>query len=114
MTKNIDEMNLTDLLGYAYSAAHRIENSYILSNGFENKFRKCFSPKDLNKFIINFQRIMTKLDCLDFNNDIEKSLKKFNETDVSIYESIDYVLTFKYLDIKDTEQNVYYDLSLLN
>ena len=118
MNINIDKMDLTDLLGYAYSASHKIEWSYIYSKGSAKEFKKYFKCKNLNKFIENFQIILTKLDLCDLIEDVKNSLKNYKEEDVSIYENIDYVLFNRYYKESQThigknKPKYDYDLSLL-
>lgn len=111
---NIDEMTLQELLNYAYAAIHRIENAYARSDN-KQEFKKIFNPKDLNKFIKNIQIILTKLKCSDLNEDIKISLNRYKESDIHIYEGLDYIIFNKYYDeSKNICKKYDYDVSKLS
>lgn len=106
---NIDEMTLQELLNYAYAAIHRIESDN------KQEFKKIFNPKDLNKFIKNIQIILTKLKCSDLNEDIKISLNRYKESDIRIYEGLDYIIFNKYYDeSKNICKKYDYDVSKLS
>ena len=115
---NINDLNTVELLGYVYSAIHKLEWSYIISKD-ENKFKNNVKFKDLNKFIKNFIYILKKLNIEDFNEDIKKSFQKYDRHDVSIYEDLDIILYHKYqneskIHIGSNKTKYNYDLSLLS